>query len=80
MHVGHHGCNPTHIEVFAARAFFSCQAFVNITFYGRIPMPHIAHVDGEFFGVFWDFYVFLGEDKRALLAVQCEHSNAISHC
>ncbi len=60
VHIGHHAGNPAHVEVFAAHAIFALQALVNIAFDGCVPMSHVAHVDGKFFGVFWHSDIFLG--------------------
>ena len=42
-------------------------------------MAHIAHIDGKFLRVWRDLDVFLGQNKRALLAVQGKHGNAIAY-
>ena len=56
-------------EVLAAHALFALQALVDVALDRGIPVAHVAHVDGELFGVFGNSNVFLGEHKRALLTV-----------
>jgi hypothetical protein len=47
----HHGGDPAHIEIFAAFAGFTSQAFVHIALDGRLPETAVGGVDGKFLGV-----------------------------
>ena len=79
VHVGHHAGHPAHVEVLAARAFLALQALVDVALHRLVPVAHVAHVDGEFPGVFRNAHVVLGEHEGALLAVEREHGHAVAH-
>ena len=79
VHIGHHGGDPAHIEVFAPHAFGSCQALIDVPFDRRIPMAHIAHVDGKLLRLRGNLYVFLCQEERTFFLVQGEHADTVAH-
>ena len=80
MHIGHHGGNPSHVEVLATHAGFSLQQFSDVTLHWFIPVTLIRHIDGEFFGVFGHIHTFAGLDVLASLTVECKRHYAPAKC
>ena len=78
MDIGHHGSNPAHIEVFAARAFLAGQQLSHIALHRFFPVALIRHVDGEFTRIFRNLEVFLSQAEGANLAIQGKDMDAVA--
>ncbi|MNE31730.1 hypothetical protein D3C80_1253110 [compost metagenome] len=83
MDVGHHGGDPAHVEILAARAVRALQAAVDVALHALGPVALVRHVDGELLGVRRDRdlrmrhqplpVVRQGEARHALTRRQHQH-------
>ena len=79
MGFGHHGGDPTHVEVFAARTGLARQTFVHVALDRLLPKAAVGGVDGELLCVGGDLNFFVRELELAQVGVQGEAVHARAH-
>src|SRR3546814_3667169 len=63
--IGHHACDPAHVEVLAARAFLALQQVADIGLHRRFPEALVGHVDREFLRLFRDAHA--ARDRKSVV-------------
>jgi hypothetical protein len=78
VHFGHHGSDPTHVEVLLAAAVLALDALFDVALHRLLPEALVGHVDGELGGVGRDGHVGVGQVELTNVTIQGEAVDAVT--